>query len=66
MKYLSRRYAPKSSWYPEDAQKRARVDEYMSWQHTGTRKSALGYFMVKVGYIYATVDLLFKEQPLNK
>lgn len=25
-------------WYPADAQKRAKVDEYLDWHHTHTRK----------------------------
>uniref|UniRef100_A0A8D0HGU7 glutathione transferase n=1 Tax=Sphenodon punctatus TaxID=8508 RepID=A0A8D0HGU7_SPHPU len=32
--YLSRKFNTPDHWYPSDVQKRARVDEYLSWQHT--------------------------------
>lgn len=34
-------------WYPSDAQRRARVDEYMSWQHMNTRLHCSTYFWLK-------------------
>uniref|UniRef100_A0A8D2MP12 glutathione transferase n=1 Tax=Zonotrichia albicollis TaxID=44394 RepID=A0A8D2MP12_ZONAL len=32
--YLVQKFKTPDHWYPADLQKRARVDEYLSWQHT--------------------------------
>ncbi|KAL0965134.1 hypothetical protein UPYG_G00277230 [Umbra pygmaea] len=37
MTYLTEKYKTPDHWYPADLQKRARVNEYLSWQHTGLR-----------------------------
>ncbi|XP_064024204.1 glutathione S-transferase theta-1-like [Pogoniulus pusillus] len=43
--YLSRKFKTPDHWYPAELQKRARVDEYLSWQHTTIRMKA-GTMMV--------------------
>ncbi|ELW49642.1 glutathione S-transferase theta-1 [Tupaia chinensis] len=52
--YLSRKYKAPDHWYPQDLQARARVDEYLSWQHTALRVSctrALWQKMMLPGFL---------------
>lgn len=34
-------------WYPRDSKARARVDEYLEWQHLNTRLHCSAYFWLK-------------------
>ncbi|NXA53580.1 GSTT1 transferase, partial [Nothocercus julius] len=45
--YLARKFKTPDHWYPSDLQKRARVDEYLSWQHTNMRAKGSMVFMSK-------------------
>ncbi|XP_026989358.1 glutathione S-transferase theta-1b [Tachysurus fulvidraco] len=37
MQYLVEKYGTPDHWYPADLQKRARVNEYLAWQHSAMR-----------------------------
>ncbi|XP_053313311.1 glutathione S-transferase theta-3-like [Spea bombifrons] len=45
--YLARKFNTPDHWYPSDLQKRARVDEYLAWQHTNTRLHCYKVFWAK-------------------
>uniref|UniRef100_A0A3P8YY80 glutathione transferase n=1 Tax=Esox lucius TaxID=8010 RepID=A0A3P8YY80_ESOLU len=46
--YLAEKYKTADHWYPLDLQKRARVNEYLSWQHTAIRMHGSKIFWQKV------------------
>lgn len=46
--YLARKFKTPDHWYPSDLQKRARVDEYLSWQHVNIRGKGGKLFLTKV------------------
>ncbi|NXX94456.1 GSTT1 transferase, partial [Centropus bengalensis] len=46
--YLARKFKTPDHWYPSDLQKRARVDEYLSWQHITIRAKGSKVFLFKV------------------
>ncbi|KFP24698.1 Glutathione S-transferase theta-1, partial [Colius striatus] len=46
--YLAQKFKTPDHWYPSDLQKRARVDEYLSWQHTNMHAKGSRFFLVKV------------------
>ncbi|XP_044145569.1 glutathione S-transferase theta-1-like [Bufo gargarizans] len=65
--YLANKYKTPDHWYPADLQKRARVDEYLAWQHTNTRPHGSKLFLMKAMIPYlldheATPDTL--DPPL--
>ncbi|CAL8329206.1 unnamed protein product [Merluccius merluccius] len=37
LQYLAEKFQTPDHWYPRDLQQRARVNEYLSWQHTAVR-----------------------------
>ncbi|KAM9330841.1 glutathione S-transferase theta-3-like [Gastrophryne carolinensis] len=45
--YMANKYKTSDHWYPADIQKRARVDEYLAWQHTNTRPHGSKIFWAK-------------------
>ncbi|XP_053135191.1 glutathione S-transferase theta-1-like [Hemicordylus capensis] len=56
--YLSRKYKTPDHWYPSDIQKRAKVDEYLSWHQANIRANAPKTMWIKV------LIPLFTGQPL--
>lgn len=48
-RYLTRENenAVADHWYPRDSKARARVDEYLAWQHLNTRIHCSAYFWLK-------------------
>ncbi|KAM4649211.1 glutathione S-transferase theta-2B isoform 1-T1 [Amazona ochrocephala] len=46
--YMVRKFKTPDHWYPSDLQKRARVDEYLSWQHFSIRGKGSKLFLMKL------------------
>ncbi|NXX44010.1 GSTT1 transferase, partial [Tricholaema leucomelas] len=46
--YLSRKFKTPDHWYPAELQKRALVDEYLSWQHTTVQAKGGALFIDKM------------------
>ncbi|KAJ8264726.1 hypothetical protein GJAV_G00153230 [Gymnothorax javanicus] len=46
--YMAEKYHTPDHWYPADMLKRARVNEYLSWQHTAMRMHGLKIFWFKI------------------
>lgn len=47
LQYLCREYSVNDHWYPHESQRRARLDEYLSWNHFNTRYHCGSYFLTK-------------------
>lgn len=47
LRYLANRNKIADHWYPQDDQKRARIDEYLEWYHLNTRLFCAKYVLVK-------------------
>ncbi|XP_062895268.1 glutathione S-transferase theta-2 isoform X2 [Mobula hypostoma] len=48
LKYLATKYNVPQFWYPQDVFQRAKVDEYMAWQHANVRFHAAKVFILEV------------------
>ncbi|XP_076344406.1 glutathione S-transferase theta-1-like [Tachypleus tridentatus] len=48
LKYLSREFCTPDHWYPQDSKLRARVDEFLAWQHLNLRLNGSMVFRTKV------------------
>ncbi|NWX00719.1 GSTT1 transferase, partial [Caloenas nicobarica] len=60
--YLARKFKTPDHWYPSDLQRRARVDEYLSWQHQSIREKGSNLFLLKVFLPLATGQPLPPEK----
>ncbi|XP_008248397.1 LOW QUALITY PROTEIN: glutathione S-transferase theta-1 [Oryctolagus cuniculus] len=59
--YLTHKYKVPDHWYPQDLQARARVDEYLAWQHTALRRSCLRALWHKVMFPVFLGELVSPE-----
>ncbi|XP_069789670.1 glutathione S-transferase theta-1-like [Narcine bancroftii] len=70
--YLAESFHTPAHWYPTDLQYRARVDEYLSWQHTALRPQASKLFLLKAlvpfvpGFLEPEARLREAEDALNQ
>ncbi|KAM4604438.1 glutathione S-transferase theta-1b [Polymixia lowei] len=48
MLYLAEKFQTADFWYPADLQQRARVNEYLSWQHTALRMHGSKMFWLRL------------------
>ncbi|XP_070773283.1 glutathione S-transferase theta-1-like [Enoplosus armatus] len=48
MLYLAEKFKTPDFWYPADLQRRARVNEYLSWQHTAIRMHGSRVFWLRL------------------
>ncbi|KAM3865044.1 glutathione S-transferase theta-1b [Diretmus argenteus] len=48
MLYLAEKFKTPDFWYPTDLQQRARVNEYLSWQHTAIRMHGSKMFWLRL------------------
>lgn len=61
--YLAEKFKTPDYWYPADLHQRARVNEYLSWQHMTIRLQGSKVFWLQVRSVTSvTVTRLFKVQ----
>lgn len=46
--YLAEKFKTPDFWYPADLQQRARINEYLSWQHMAIRMHGSKMFWLRV------------------
>lgn len=61
--YLAEKFHTPDYWYPADLQKRARVNEYLSWQHSAIRMHGSKILWFKVSEVYF---FTFKGTVVNR
>ena len=63
-RYLAREKEVEDHWYPRDSRAQARVDEYLEWQHLGTRMNCAGYFQQR--WLIPMTTKKFDEKAVAK
>jgi len=63
-RYLAREKEVADHWYPRDSRAQARVDEYLEWQHLGTRMNCAGYFIAR--WLMPMTTKKFDEKAVAK
>lgn len=63
-RYLAREKEVEDHWYPREARAQARVDEYLEWQHLGTRMNCAGYFQQR--WLFPMMTKKFDEKAVAK
>ncbi|XP_074526321.1 glutathione S-transferase theta-1a [Halichoeres trimaculatus] len=48
LEYMAQKTSAPDHWYPADLQQRARVNEYLSWQHTNLRMHGSKVFLLRI------------------
>jgi glutathione S-transferase len=56
--YLHEKFKTKDHWYPADIKKRAKVNQWLHWHHTHTRKAG-----VEIVFNSVWAPLIFKKPP---
>ncbi|KAJ8384914.1 hypothetical protein AAFF_G00197220 [Aldrovandia affinis] len=62
LQYMAQKFSTPDHWYPADLQKRARVNEYLAWQHSAMRPHGSKMFWLKL----MIPKVLGKEAPKEK
>ncbi|XP_048411742.1 glutathione S-transferase theta-1-like [Stegostoma tigrinum] len=65
LKYLACKYKTPDHWYPADLQSRARVDEYLAWQHTTLKPPAGKIFLLQALFPVVTGAPCPKEKMVE-
>ncbi|XP_029366321.1 glutathione S-transferase theta-1a [Echeneis naucrates] len=48
LEYMAQKYSVADHWFPADLQQRARVNEYLSWQHMNLRAHGSKVFLLRI------------------
>uniref|UniRef100_A0A8C6SUK3 glutathione transferase n=1 Tax=Neogobius melanostomus TaxID=47308 RepID=A0A8C6SUK3_9GOBI len=66
MEYMAEKFNTPDHWFPKDLQKRARVNEYLSWQHLGIRMHGSKIFGLHRPWVSIACPSMGLEVPEDK